>query len=104
MTIEIEWVEGEARPRCFCDRCGETIAEIADGLALWEERDITAIGRREVFLVHGGCLDEFRRYRMSCTVGDWLSQDLAWFLASLNRGIGFRADEHAARAERRVTI
>jgi hypothetical protein len=104
MAIEIEWENREAQPRCFCDRCRDAIGDIADGVALWEERDITAIGRREVFLVHRGCLDDFRRYRMSCTVGDWLQEDLAWFLARLNRDAGFRADEHAASGERRVSI
>jgi hypothetical protein len=104
MPIQIEWENREARPRCFCDRCGEAIADVADGLALWEERDVTAIGRRELFLIHRACLDDFRHYRMSCTVGDWLQQDLGWFLASLGRGIGFGADEQAASAERRVSI
>lgn len=104
MTIEIEWVNREARSRSFCDRCGEPIAALDDGLALWEERDITAVGRREVFLVHSGCVDDFRRSRMSCTVGDWMSQDLAWFLASLGAGVGFRSDEHADRLERPVSI
>lgn len=104
MSIEIEWENREAQPRCFCDSCRGAIAAIDDGIALWEERDVTAVGRRAVFLVHRDCLGGFRASRMSCTVGDWLQQDLAWFLASLADGVGFRTDEHVERLARAVSI
>ncbi len=104
MTIEIEWQDRQARPRCFCDHCHDAIADVDDGLALWEERDVTAVGRRGVFQVHRGCVGDFRGSRMSCTVGDWLSQDLAWFLASLADGVGFRTEEHVERLARTVSI
>ena len=85
MPIVIEWDNREATARSVCDQCGKRIADGADGLALWEERDATAIGRRELFMTHRDCFDDFRGYRMSCTVGDWMKRDLAWFMTTLAR-------------------
>ena len=83
MPIVIEWENREATARSVCDQCGKRIADATQGLALWEERDATAIGKRELFMTHRDCFDDFRGFRMSCTVGDWMKRDLSWFLTTL---------------------
>jgi hypothetical protein len=85
MPILIEWDNGEATARGVCDQCKKRIADAADGLALWEERDATAVGRRELFITHRECFGDFRGFRMSCTVGDWMKRDLGWLLDTLAR-------------------
>jgi hypothetical protein len=104
VPIQIQWEEQQARPAVVCDQCVERIADVSQGLAMWEERDITAVGRRELFVVHRECRRDFERFRLSCTAGSWMAQDLAWFLLHLGAGVEFRAEEHAAAATHRVTI
>jgi hypothetical protein len=104
MAIQIEWTDREASPRCFCDYCGVGITAVAEGVALWEERDVTAVGRRDFFITHRSCVDLFQRSRLSCTVGDWMKQDLGWLLARLNVASGFGTEEHAAHADQRVSL
>jgi hypothetical protein len=95
VPIQIEWEQREATPRFFCDQCGARIADAADGVALWEERDASEVGRRELFVTHTACRGDFERFRLSCTAGTWTVEDLAWFLLHLSNGVSFRVDEHA---------
>lgn len=104
MPIQIQWEEREARPAAVCDQCAERIVDVSQGLALWEERDATGVGRRELFVAHTHCRRDFERFRLSCTTGDWVAQDLAWFLLHLGAGMAFRPEEHAEAAAHRVGI